>query len=637
MGYRKEIDGIRAISVLAVIFFHAGFDFVKGGFIGVDIFFVISGFLITGIILDDYEKGQFSIASFYERRARRILPALYLMLLVTFGAFVATALPSNLVSISESLIASALFYSNIYFSENANYFSQDSSLIPLIHTWSLAVEEQFYVIFPLLMVGMMKVKSWLRISLFMALLIALVGLSQELKNEDPASAFFLAQVRGWAILAGALLAMILRLELVTKWQRAIPVALADIIAVSALAMVVAPMFWVEQSMGWPSKLTLIPVAGTCLLLVFASRDTFTGKLLGVRPLVLIGLCSYSAYLWHQPVFAFFKYQAADPVTLPTQLALILIMLVIAYLSWRFVEAPFRQRNRFTRRQIFSWSIGGALAFVLLGGWGIYSKGWPGRWSENSQRLIAQAELPLEATFGAYGYGTCFMSDSQSVDILYKSRCVPVRKQGERRVIVFGDSHAAHLMVGVRTAFESRGFAVGQWTGASCRPFDYAENIPKCRAMQDAFMRDMLPRLTADDVIIVSGRWHGLSNGSDLKQLAKALEQLAASPATTIVVGSTPEFFKSPAVILVQSRFGDGDDAMLEAKPLLAADLAIGKLARTYGLAYFEPRFVLCDKGQMQRCHVMQSGKMLYLDESHLSPTASALLVENIAGPMQIDD
>ncbi|MGB0846297.1 MAG: acyltransferase family protein [Thiolinea sp.] len=359
MQYRKEIDGLRAIAVVPVILFHAGVTGFSGGFVGVDIFFVISGYLITSIISNELANGTFTIAGFYERRARRILPALFFVMLACLPFAWWLLLPHELVAFGRSIIAVVVFASNILFWQESDYFAADSELIPLLHTWSLAVEEQYYVLFPLLLMICWKLGiRWL--SLIIAVIAAIsLGLAEWGWQDDPAGNFYLLPSRAWELMAGAGCALYLQRHTVPQGQ------LSQIFSLSGLLLIIASIIWLDDSFPFPGVYAIPSIAGTALIILFAHPESWVGRLLSFPAFVGLGLLSYSAYLWHQPMFAFARLYLADEPALPIMLALAVLAFILAFISWRFVEKPFRNRQNFSRKQIFSMSLVVSIAFILL--------------------------------------------------------------------------------------------------------------------------------------------------------------------------------------------------------------------------------------------------------------------------------
>jgi peptidoglycan/LPS O-acetylase OafA/YrhL len=361
MDYRKEIDGLRALAVMPVILFHAGFEMFSGGFVGVDIFFVISGYLITAIILVELAQGKFSIASFYERRARRILPALFLVMIVCIPFAWLLLSPADLSSFSKSLVAVALFLSNIFFWRDGGYFETVAELKPLLHTWSLAVEEQYYVLFPLFLMLFWKLgQRWILFMLALVFVTSL-ALAQWALYARPDAAFYLLPTRSWELLMGAFTAFYLsstnRIDLGK--------VVGEVAGGFGVFLIFYAVFNYSKSTPFPGVYALIPTIGTVLIILFATQHTYVGKFVGNRVFVGMGLISYSAYLWHQPVLAFARHGFVNIDQLAA-LLLIAFVIFISLLSWKFVEQPFREKMRFSRKFVFSSSVLCTLLFVFVG-------------------------------------------------------------------------------------------------------------------------------------------------------------------------------------------------------------------------------------------------------------------------------
>jgi len=312
--------------VLPVILFHAGVHLFSGGYIGVDVFFVISGYLITTIILAELETGTFSIVRFYERRARRILPALFCVMLACLPFAWFWLLPEDMKSFAQSLIAVPAFVSNMLFWKTSGYFDIAAELKPLLHTWSLAVEEQYYLLFPPLLILTWRYGRRVVLAVLLLILVSSLGLAQWASVAKPDAAYYLLLTRGWEILVGSLVAFHL--------ARA------------------------GASLPGPQLRQTGSLVGLALIIMYANLATLAGRLLGSRWCVGLGLASYSAYLWHQPLLAFARHRSFEGVSMATTLAVLLLTAALSYLSWKYVEVPFRSRDRFSRRQVFGL---GALA------------------------------------------------------------------------------------------------------------------------------------------------------------------------------------------------------------------------------------------------------------------------------------
>jgi peptidoglycan/LPS O-acetylase OafA/YrhL len=360
MQYRREVDGLRSIAVGSVILYHAGLSLVPAGYLGVDVFFVISGFLITSILLRDLADGDFSIARFYERRARRILPALFLVTMLAAIPAAFLLLPTQLVEFGHSLVATAAFVSNLQFAGEVEYFTNATDLKPLIHTWSLAVEEQFYIFFPPLLLLLFR---WRGRGVAIALLVitaASLAAAQIGAALYPDENFFLTHGRVWELAIGSLAAVL-------QFYR--PQPARPLVAALGLAMIVLPILFYGPTIISPTLYTAVPVLGTALVLLFAQGNTLVGRLLALPPLVFIGLISYSAYLWHQPLFAYARiyFNGEAPATIMAGLTVLTI--VLSYLSWRFVETPARRASwglLRTRGRVFALSATAMAIMIVVG-------------------------------------------------------------------------------------------------------------------------------------------------------------------------------------------------------------------------------------------------------------------------------
>jgi peptidoglycan/LPS O-acetylase OafA/YrhL len=365
--YRPEIDGLRAIAVLAVILYHADAPFLSGGYVGVDVFFVISGYLITSMMMVQHQSGSFSLLQFYERRARRILPALFLVLFLV-SATAWGMIPENLAHDTyESVLAALTMSSNIVFWRSVSYWDPTVDLRPLLHTWSLGVEEQFYLLYPLLFVLLWKGERNGRRWVLPAVLVVAgisFGLYLWLLNGRENSAFFLLPARLWELLAGAATAWLLPNQ-VRAWESAKWHMRARQLGacMGAVQILLAACY---EPIGTAVRLVL-SVAGAVMLLAFALPTTWVGRVLGSRLFVGIGLISYSAYLFHQPVFVAVRLWHPTVPGLPVMLGASLIVLLLAWASWRFIEQPFRQERVIGRRKFL---VTMAVGVVVIGVFGV---------------------------------------------------------------------------------------------------------------------------------------------------------------------------------------------------------------------------------------------------------------------------
>lgn len=433
MHYRREIDGLRALAVLPVILFHAGIEAFSGGFVGVDVFFVISGYLITTIILAELEQGKFSIIKFYERRARRILPALFLVMLISipFAWFLLS--PYHFVEFSRSLIAIVFFSSNILFWKESGYFANAASEKPLLHTWSLAVEEQYYVLFPLFLLVFWRLgKRWILVTLGLAFFASL-GLAQWGSHAKPDAAFYLLPTRGWELLIGSFAAFYL-----SRVNRmAFGKVTGEAFGWLGLTLIFYSVFTYSKAVPFPSFYTLIPTLGTVLIILFATEKTMVGNFIGNKVFVGIGLISYSAYLWHQPLFAYAKQIGVAEDNNLVFLALSSLTIVLAYLSWRFVEAPFRSSSRFSRVSILKFATLFFITFTLIGSLGEINNGFLNRLTFHPSNKVSESDL--RAVMDQYGFRLYPKPKSFQKDV--DSGLMRLGNGKGKGVLLIGDSHA----------------------------------------------------------------------------------------------------------------------------------------------------------------------------------------------------
>lgn len=456
MKYRPEIDGLRAVAVLPVIFFHTGLSYFSGGYIGVDVFFVISGYLITTIILNDIEAGTFSIAKFYERRIRRILPALTVVLLVCLPFAYYWLMPTQLTEFSQSLIAVPLFASNILFWLKTGYFETTSELKPLLHTWSLAVEEQYYLFFPLLLIFLSRFGKRIKLATLFIILIASILLAQLRIENHPESTFYLLPSRLWEILIGSFTAFYFFYKNREKPSKDIPLVLSQTLSVLGLCFILYSIFAFDEKTPFPSFYTLAPTLGTALIILFASNKTITGKFLSNKLFVGIGLISYSAYLWHQPLFVFARIMGVNKPSIWLMFALGVLSLGLAYLTWKYIETPFRDKTRFSTKRIFQFALISSCILIAIGVLGYINKGFENRVAPNGMSY-ARLDSILQPSYGLDK--TC-----ESFSSITSEQC---RTDSDPEILVWGDSYAMHLIPGILASNPDA--KIIQMTKSSCAP------------------------------------------------------------------------------------------------------------------------------------------------------------------------
>jgi peptidoglycan/LPS O-acetylase OafA/YrhL len=618
LGYRPEVDGLRAIAVVPVVLFHAGFGWFSGGYIGVDVFFVISGYLITSIILNEHKAGKFSIANFYERRARRILPPLFLVMLVSlpFAWFWMT--PHHLKAFSQSMVAASIFAPNVYFFLKSGYFDLDSDEKPLLHTWSLGVEEQYYIAFPLLVLLCWrwgpKALTWL----IAAIALISFGLSEWASFTHPVGNFYLAPTRAWELSLGSLLAIA---SAGGTPSAAVSLRTREFLGAFGLVLILAPIFFYDQATRFPSLYALPPTLGAALILGFADRDTFAGRLLSLRGAVAIGLISYSVYLWHQPLFAFARIYSVEKPSVAIFAALSVASVALGYLTWRFLEKPVRDKRKFSRSQIFASSAAGSMLFIGLGLGGHYLEGLPGRLTPEQQAIMAFGDDPDRQLDGFPGE-SCFLTPAQ--DSSFFGSCADTAPSAVESVVLWGDSHAAHLYAGLIKQL-GRDRKITSLTTSSCPPiFDFPPRS-RCRNINDF----VLARITEEqpDRVILAAVW----GHYDWKQLEQTLSGLRRAGIRQIdVIGPVPRWHPSLPVIL--TRF-DVPFSEVPRHTTVGLDPAVERLdskmkelAQKYGANYISPFAILCDANGCLTRVDDRIESMMHWDVSHLTRAGSEYLV-----------
>ncbi|WP_103174942.1 acyltransferase family protein [Paracoccus sp. SY] len=462
MKYRPEIDGLRSVAVLPVILFHAGVGIFSGGYVGVDVFFVISGYLITTIILGQIVEGRFSLLDFYNRRSRRILPALFLVIACTIPPAFLLMLPSQFQDFSQSVAAVSIFSSNILFWLESGYFSAAAELKPLLHTWSLAVEEQYYVLFPLLLLGLWRLGARTALLILGAIFAASLVASQVLATRAPGANFYLLPSRAWELLAGSLCAI---------WIIRSGRSGNALLSTLGLALILASIFVYDSDTPFPSIYALAPVGGTALIILFADAGTPAGRLLSMRAPVFIGLISYSAYLWHQPLFALARLAHHDQEPpLALMMGLAVASLGLAFLSWKYVEQPARH-HPWPVRRVLGATVVGSVLFVSVG-LGLNYSGAQQAWftaslaPQNRPLLNRITQMARMDHFATENSDPCrfFVTDYDASTDAQVEQCFV---QHGPALAIMGDSHALDVWKAMEAASDAP-FLLGL-PQQECRP------------------------------------------------------------------------------------------------------------------------------------------------------------------------
>jgi peptidoglycan/LPS O-acetylase OafA/YrhL len=663
--YRPEIDGLRAFAVVPVILFHAGFAAFSGGFVGVDVFFVISGYLITTFIQSDLEGGTWSLARFYERRARRILPALFLVTFLCMPLAWFLLGPEDLRDFAKSLAAVGTFSSNFLFWKQSGYFETEAELKPLLHTWSLAVEEQYYVGFPLLMMALWRFGYRNVVAVLLVVTAGSLAYSQWRVSAGSTGAFFLLPGRSWELAVGALLA--LNGTIIDRSFLGGSVRWRNALSALGLLLLLFPIFAFDKATSFPGINALPPTVGAGLIIAFANPATAVGRILGSKPALAIGLVSYSAYLWHQPLLAFARYRSLEAPSATLLAAICVVTFLLAYLSWRYVEAPFRDRRRMGGRPIAALGVVGTVMLVFAGISPAFSTGFGERHNEQVKRVIeANPPEPEELP------------------------CVPTDRLGRKHAgvacvygnparitaAVVGDSHTGPFMKGLHQGFKEMDQGFIHLMHTACppvldvyRPGLSAEGgCPEFNAAAHEFL------LRAPDVgsIILIARWsyyldgHPYDNGEGgveagskvIFEVAEKGEKTKSSPERrraallrkypamiqeyldagkkVILVYPIPEMgWDVPRRVIRQAMrsTGGAEDLSLSYETYLKRNAeviaAFDALGQRTGLTRIRPDRRLCNQHLAGRCLAQRDGTMLYIDDDHLSQAGARGLVQDI--------
>lgn len=613
-SYRPEIDGLRAVAIIPVVLYHAGVPGFAGGFAGVDIFFVISGYLITRIIVGDLAKGRFSLAEFYERRARRILPAIFTVVSTSAIAAYLLFTPEDFRRFSQSVAATALFASNILFARGNDYFYSHEGFLPLIHMWSLAVEEQFYVGFPLLLMLLWAFKRRAIVPTIALVAIASLVLAVLVAPLWPVLAFYLLPTRIWELAAGALCALVAQR---TGQQ---PVA-----ALAGLVLIFAGFATIDETTAVPGLAMLLPVCGTVLVIVYAAPGSLCARLLSWRPLVALGLVSFGLYLWHQPIFAFLHYTWFGDLPVAYVAGALMASLMLAALSFRLVEQPVRQRRLLASRQsLVAVCLGASLALVALGAAGHFS-------------LFQSHSAEQAVRLGAVGPAD------------YRSP-VSIPESGPLPFILYGDSHATQYHHALVERFGNG--ALLAMNGCLSAPGinnwpQGAHDAVQCQAHWQELVD--LAGQRGVKTVIWAQRWErelyaaGSSvaldaDGSRSQQaLTAAIDRmLDALPATTdlVLMGNSPTAWAAgPALQQGYLRcLAYRNIVCRTSLPASEAEgAAVSRTLRAYAASrgrvhYVDAAGPLCTGGQ---CRILENGRLNYWDGSHMTLAAARRVVSEI--------
>ncbi|MGE4324035.1 MAG: acyltransferase family protein [Sphingobium sp.] len=609
--YRRDIDGLRALAIVPVLLYHAHVAGFGGGYVGVDIFFVISGFLITGIIAREVDEGRFSLIRFYERRFRRIIPALSLTILAVLAVSAWLYLPGDIDGVPKSALAATLFASNLWFFTDTGYFAGGADVKPLLHTWSLAVEEQFYIGLPILLMLLARwAPGWRTMAIAAITALSLV-LAIALQRDTSGFTFYLLPTRAWELFAGALLALGAVPAIRQRWAR-------EAVAWAGIAAIAAAVTLYSRDTIFPGVTALAPVLGAAAL-IHCAPGTSAGRLLSLPPLVGIGLISYSLYLWHWPLIVFTEYATDMPLSGTTRILVIGASLAAAILSWRFVERPFRDSRRIPARRIFLMTGLSMAALCLLSGAMIAAGSWPQRFSAQVLTLAAGKQ---DVSPDRKACHDTFMRDA--------TPCVlgaPVPPDA----LLWGDSHGVELAHALSLDARVHGRALIQRTTSSCPPvlgYD-APKDPRCirsnQATFDAIRADARIRH-----VYLAAFW---ANGTFdtpgfVAQLDRTIAALRDSGKHVVLIGGVPpQPFDVPRHLAHLAQRGQLSDATgIDRAAVEARTVHLRALFARWerrGVRVIDPMTSLCDA---HSCAIIRDGRPLYFDSHHLSVAGARAVI-----------
>lgn len=625
-GYRRDVDGLRGIAVLSVVIYHLDPNWLPGGFIGVDMFFVISGFLITRIIVRQYCANSFSYLEFYRRRIKRILPVLGVVILATLFVAQFVFTPQDFRELSFSAIASQLSFSNIYFTYflDTSYFSKDSALQPLLHTWSLGVEEQFYIIYPLVLITILKNIGLDKtlVFLFVVFFISLY-FSQEVFTKSATYSYYMLPSRAFELVFGGIISMLPNCQIQKNHFK------SSVCSHSGLVLVLLSLFFMSETMHFPGFNALPVIIGVAILLYFGKYETcWIQRVLKSSPLVLVGLISYSLYLWHWPVVSILKYIFVE-ISLLGKFISFILMFSLSCLSYYFIEKPFRQDDgsfRVILRKDFllpTLVIGILVAFIqLTSGLGIYKF--------NQEYLEKYNHMPTtELQISDYEQ-ICQKSLITKEDAL-NEKCIS-GNSSLTNTLLWGDSKASNYVGALTEVGKHYGFSFRHLSHSACPPslFDSAEYVvwkfreSNCKE-SNAVAKEILSQY---DNLLIAASWDDYitSNSEYLSVLEKTLRILKLEGKRITLLGDMPEtgkFDKNCHLKKLKLKYINCDHAEPEyTQEINEKNLKIKLLANAVGVDYFDFTSELCPT---DICINFFDDSYMYFDSSHLSYTGSQLV------------
>ena len=629
-AYRNEIDGLRAIAVFSVILYHAqivlfGRDWFEGGFVGVDIFFVISGYLITRIILSELQlTNSFSFYKFYERRARRILPMLFLVITICIPFAWQSFLPMDLVDFAKSALSSIGFSSNFFFYYSTTEYGTDSALLkPLLHTWSLGVEEQFYIVVPIVILLIWKYARPFLLTIFIAMLVMSIQFADVMEGRNSDLNFFLPFSRFWELLVGSTLAFI---EL--RYGRIKSQLLSQTLPIIGLFLIAHSIIFFDAKTPHPSFQTIVPIIGVILVLVFSSKDDLVGKMLSIRPFVTAGKISYSLYLWHFPIFAFSR--KSHDLSNFDKFSLIFLSFLISLVTYSLIEKPFRNNDKI-KTNIFIISMGLLASFSIL--FSFYVIKFEGI-DERFNKYLIKSDIELN--------NETLRKNSWS--LVHRHLNSPnYTNSFSKKALIIGNSHAKDLFNAFSqnsSKFENIEFFIS-YSDADFQINCFDESIVETLDIRDEFYNSEIYKLS--DVIIVSTKWRHADRckakgvwpkSDDIKGLENLIQKVLSDSKKVIIFSQTPIFKKylseklvvdeliknwSPNDISDFEQFAQMSSLikyeMIDWELTNIVNKELNELAAKFDVPIFEKFKFICVENA-KTCQTLSSNKKKYFYDNH---------------------
>ncbi len=651
MNHRSDIDGLRAIAIIPVILYHAGISTFGGGFTGVDVFFVISGYLITSLLTRDLDVDDFSIVKFYERRARRILPALIAVLFASTVAAWIIIPPVEMVTFCKSVLATITFSSNIYFWKTSGYFSAAAETTPLLHTWSLAVEEQFYICFPILLATIIRSRKRILTPVLAAIVIVSLSVSEWGVSRTPSATFFLIPSRAWELCVGSLAALISNHAM----DRRLSDPAANAASVLGMVLVCTPFFIYSDSTPFPGLHAAPSVFGAALIILFSRPTGLVYRALSQKMLTHVGLISYSAYLWHQPILAFAKELSPEPNSLLQVLALSAGSFVVAHVCWKHLEQPTRNRTLVSTRKLLIWIAATLMVLLIFNMLGILNRGFEERLSEPAKSFFSGEHNTLKRI-------NCHSTPQNP--IAPGQACIEGNTDHVIAALV-GDSHAFGISGMLGREFNNGRFGYLQLTADGCPPATdlYRKDDPNYNAScikHNIDTYDLIRNHGEIKYIVIFAIWHHWlqnadSNAPQDAQLPtrtarvssafmRQIQQYVQLNRKVILVYPTPEFDTDVPHALWAAHVKNMAFANIYAPPAHHQNRReledfFAQAAKIKGVIATPVNDLFCKKSATGRetCQVSDNNAPLYFDTHHLTENGAERVARAIANQIKISE